>query len=275
MRKTIDFLKQHHIITAIIAVAVAFASTRLFVQDSIAIIALLRILLTMTMSMFVYLISREKTFENCHTTTGYVFRWGLVTIIFELILFVGFIGTLFSGESVAAAGWPTRLLLAIVACIFVGLFEELTFRAVINDALLYSFRNNKHIFIWIAVVSSLVFGAVHVIGPNMFSSGAITGTLLKTVSTAISGLCWLILYWKTRNIWGIALIHGLCDFTTFIQSAITETTAKLGGAENYSNTGAIGNGIYIAQIVFSLIALIILWNKIGKKIDFEEIRNNW
>ena len=122
-------------------------------SDTIGKIALMRIILTMAMSMFVYLISGERSFENCHTKTGYVFKWGLLTIIPELLLFLGFVFMLVSGNGTVVAGWSLRVLFAVLACVFVGLFEELTFRVTINDALLYRFRNNKYIFIWIAIIS--------------------------------------------------------------------------------------------------------------------------
>ena len=167
--------------------------------------------------LLIYLISREKSFENCHTTTGYVVKWGILTVIPELILLLGSVFLVIKGESVVAAVWQLRALFAVVAVVFVGLFEELTFRAMINDALLYSFRNNKHIFIWIAIISSLVFGSVHVISASIFTdSQALLLAVLKALSAGLGGFCWLILYWKTRNIWGIALIHGLCDFGTFL-----------------------------------------------------------
>ena len=106
MRKVIDFMKGHPAITGIIGVVIGVAATKIFVQNTIGRIALMRIILTMAMSMLVYLISGEKSFENCHTTTGYVFKWGLLTIIPELVLFLGFVFILVSGNGTVAAGWP-------------------------------------------------------------------------------------------------------------------------------------------------------------------------
>ena len=275
MRKIIDFLKNHPVITGTIGVAVGVATIKAFPQNSMATVMLLRIVLTMAMSMFVYLISGRKSFEKCHTTTGYVVKWGILTVISELLMFIGIIYMLIVGQLPIVAGWPLRVFLAVIAVIFVGLFEEVTFRATIADALLYGFRNNKHIFIWIAIISSFVFGVVHVLGPNMFAPEAIAGTILKTISVGLGGLCWLILYWKTRNLWGLALVHALCDFGTFVQSAMCEGAANIGGTENYTRGGAAVSGIYIFQIVCSLVAVIILWKKIGKTIDFEEIRREW
>ena len=57
MKKVIDFMKGHPIITGIIGVATAVAAIKALAQDSIGVMALIRIVLTMAMSMFVYLIS--------------------------------------------------------------------------------------------------------------------------------------------------------------------------------------------------------------------------
>ena len=133
MKKVIDFMKGHPIITGIIGVATAVAAIKALAQDSIGVMALIRIVLTMAMSMFVYLISGEKSFENCHTTTGYVVKWGILTLIPEFLLLFGVIYMLIAGDLSMVAGWPLRVFLAVIAVIFVGLFEELTFRVTIGD----------------------------------------------------------------------------------------------------------------------------------------------
>lgn len=276
MRKAIDFLKTHPIITAVIGVTIGVTATKCFTPDEMYLVAFLRIIFTLTMCVFVYLISGEKTFEKCHTTTGYVYKMGFISILFNVFfLFAGLL-PIITGEDKLAEGWYYRIFIAFIAVMFVGLFEELMFRVVINDALLYSFRNSKHIFGWIAVISSFVFGVVHVIGVNIFaSSSSFTGATLKTISTAIAGFCWLILYWKTRNVWGIALLHATDDLVTFVPRALTETKGQIGGADTYVNSGTGASIIYIVMIAFSLFAAIIIWKKVGKTIDFEEIRSNW
>ena len=56
------------------------------------------------------------------------------------------------------------LIIVFLMFISVGLFEELAFRAVINDAIIYKFREKKYVFVLSAVVSSVVFGAAHIVG---------------------------------------------------------------------------------------------------------------
>ena len=276
MRKTIDFVKAHPLITCVIGVAVGVGATKVFRPDAIWKWALLRIILTMAMSMFIYLVSKERSFENCHSTTGYIMKWTLITQITSVVAIGSIIHSVITGEYHIADGWFPRLLAAICLAVFVGLFEEMVFRVLINDALLYSFRNSKHIFVWIAVISSLMFGIVHVIGGGMPDSPAAIGAaVFKLVSCAVDGFILLLMYWKTRNIWGVALTHALWDLSTFIQSALTESTTSFGGAESYTGAGVVGIVIYSFQIIIGLIALIIVWNKVGKTIDFEEIRKNW
>lgn len=54
---------------------------------------------------------------------------------------------------------------------FVGLFEELTYRALINDAILYQYREKKGVFVAIAIVSSFIFGIIHILGADIRKTG--------------------------------------------------------------------------------------------------------
>ena len=232
----------------------------------------LRVLLFLSMCVFIYLISGEKVFENCHTTTGYVVKWELWTMVYFIIMFpVHF----FSGKS-PAANWPTRVILSILVCLLVGLYEETTFRVLINDAILYKYRNSKHVFVWIAIISSFIFGAVHVITPSLFGSPAVLGmAALKILSVGIFGFCLLILYWKTRNIWGIAIAHALYDGLSVVPNAIYNDTSDIGSSDMYVKTGSNEIAAYIFLIVIMSIAATIIWRKVGRKIDFDEIRKTW
>lgn len=46
----------------------------------------------------------------------------------------------------------------------------------------------------------------------------------------------------------------------------------------YVNTGVLGGaavGLYTIQIIVMVIILLVLWKKVVKTIDFEEIRRDW
>ena len=175
-------------------------------------------------------------------------------------------------------GWPLQLLTTFFFFIGVGLFEELMFRAIINDALIYQFRNVKHIFLISAIVTSSVFGFVHVfesaITGEINDLATIVQAALKTLSAGIFGLNLLVMYWKTRNIWACAVVHGGYDFLTAYSQAIIQSDTTTGTYVNASHaTGSII--AYLVQTVIELIIFIVIWKKIGKTIDFEKIRKEW
>ncbi len=179
-----------------------------------------------------------------------------------------------SGNSLAA-DWPVQIILAVILCIFIGLFEETAFRVLINDAILYKFRNSKHVFVWIAVISSFVFGAVHVLPADYSSVSAVVTAILKIVQVGLFGFCLLIMYWKTRNIWGIALAHALFDGLSVVPEAMFNDTSDIGSADLYVNSGSNGMIGLAGFIAVLTVAAVILWINIGRKIDFDEIRKTW
>lgn len=156
--------------------------------------------------------------------------------------------------------------------ISVGLFEG----AVINDAIIYKFREKKYVFVLSAVVSSLVFGAVHVLGFDPSSPVAWGQAVAKTLESGVFGLALLILYWKTRNIWACGLAHGLFDFFAGYTEGLFVPVGDSGSS--YINTGEDGARILITYFIIAAINAVltfIVWKKVGKTIDFEKIRREW
>ena len=281
MKTIIDFLKKHPILTAVIGVLVAFFGTKLITpSDGVTYkLAASRIALAFTMFVFLYLISREKTFDKCTKTTGYVIKKLLPTLILPVLVAAFALFTGFQSGETMRSDWPLELIASIVLYLFVGLFEETTFRAMINDAMIETFRNTKGIFFLIAVVTSLVFGAVHVIGADLADPTARTLSILKTLSAGIGGLCYLFLYWKTRNLWGIAIMHGLFDFMASVSTVFFASGQEFAsGADRYAAVGQnpiVGYATYGIQILVNAVIALILYFKVAKKIDFKELRETW
>lgn len=129
--------------------------------------------------------------------------------------------------------------------VFVGLFEEMAFRAVINDAIIYRFRDKKYVFVLSAIASSLAFGAAHIIGADL------------------------------PDIWACGIIHGVYDFLLSISNCFFHSPKQ---SITYVTTGETGKYAVIVYGVITLIELFIFWmiyRKIGKKIDYQKIREEW
>lgn len=145
----------------------------------------------------------------------------------------------------------------------------------LNDAIIYQFRSSTHVFLISAVVTSLVFGAAHIIGSDLTTLSAIGQAAMKTLFTGIIGLAFLLLYWKTRTIWACGLVHGIYDFLASFFLAFSGNTLDV----NYVKANAeIGMSFIVTYTVFILIVLVItlfIWKTIRKDIDFERIRETW
>ena len=185
------------------------------------------------------------------------------------------------GMAFSSAGYPVhdnipvQTISVFLMFLFVGLFEEMAFRAVINDAVIYEFRDKKYVFVLSALMSSLAFGVAHIIGADLSGPLAIVQAVGKIVQTAVFGLAILFLYWKTRNIWACGIIHGIYDFLLSLCDCFFDVPGK---KISYVVSGEAGKYTVIIYAVITAIELFIFWmiyRKIGKKIDYRKIREEW
>ncbi|MBR3879880.1 MAG: CPBP family intramembrane metalloprotease [Clostridia bacterium] len=116
--------------------------------------------------------------------------------------------TVISGEARVTEGAP-MLLLLLLECIMVGFFEEMAFRGVIFLGIL---KKNPESKLWqflSIVLSSVIFGLVHLV--NLLESSPSAVFLQIGYSALIGAMCAVILL-KTANIWLCVVIHGLYNF---------------------------------------------------------------
>ncbi len=163
--------------------------------------------------------------------------------------------------------------LAVLAfCISVGLFEEALFRGVVMRALIMKMGTSHKSLICSAIISSLIFGFVHVYTYVFGGSYDILGiaqSVFKTLQTAALGLFLAALYIKYRNIWAIALIHCLNDFFPMQGYYITEHSNQLGDYVSGGEQGIASLVLYIVMIVI-FIPVIIYSFRLILKTDMSE-----
>ncbi|MER2027181.1 MAG: hypothetical protein ABS874_08095, partial [Lachnospiraceae bacterium] len=148
MRKLIDYMMTHPLFTGIAGIMVAIFSIKCCntAGDSLS-EGILRMLLVGTMAFFLYFVSREKTLQKCGVETGYV-----VKVLSPLLITSALLGGLstvsgFISHVPMQPNWIANFFLTLFEMLFVGLFEEIAFRALINDAIVYRFRTFKHVFL--------------------------------------------------------------------------------------------------------------------------------
>ncbi len=285
MKMFLALLKKYPLLNMILTVAVCYIGLQLFDRacDNLAQCALLRVILAVVCGASIFAISGSKSFERLDKDIGYVQLKYIGFLIFGVIVgLVGFVPAIKGGVKLVDK-WSLELFFDILLVVSVGIFEELCFRVIINDALLYQFRNNKHIFVWIAIISSLVFGLVHIIGASIETPVALTQAVLKTLTSALMGFGLLILYWKTHNFWAIAISHAIYDSLPLIAGQIFDTGASVGSyiseetivSDGFAfNKGYFLIGLYAIQLIIHIFLVLGLL-KVLKSIDFKKIRQEW
>lgn len=274
LKKIVEYLKKHPIIAAELTVIFGTVCVYTIPVENNFHRFLVRTALCGFVSFVLYQISGEKTFESSYKNTGYVIKYFSAFLIISLIQ--GVLLLLGNIQSNTMVDNPViGLLNTFLFFISVGLFEELLFRAVINDAILYELRDKKNVFIIIALVSSLVFGAIHTVDVDVTSLTAWALAIGKTLETAVFGFASLILYWKTRNIWACGIAHGLYDFLTAFSTGIFQSAQETSSYVAVNDNSSYSLIMYGVRTVIALIITYIIWKKVSKKIDFEKIRKEW
>jgi membrane protease YdiL (CAAX protease family) len=114
---------------------------------------------------------------------------------------------------------PTVLLFAL-ECLFIGFFEEMAFRGSFFLLILETRRDTRKNIFFSTVISSAVFGGVHIF--NLFAGSGIGPVLMQIgYSFLIGGMCAVVLL-KTKNIWLCVMLHAVYDFCGFLIPTLGE-----------------------------------------------------
>jgi membrane protease YdiL (CAAX protease family) len=111
-----------------------------------------------------------------------------------------------------------------ITCISVGLFEELIFRGLILFFLLEKLPKNKRGLLLSIVISSALFGFMHLF--NIFDGANVGATLLQVMYSFAMGLMWSIIVLKTKTIWLAVILHSLYNFSGLLFPTLGNLTEK-------------------------------------------------
>ena len=186
-------------------------------------------------------------------------------IIFLLIKFIGNLKyILVSKISVY------EILSLLILVILIGIFEELFFRGWLQNELFEKFGKSKKSIIISIVISSAIFGLVH-----MCANQNILVKLDRFLVPASFGLVVGSLYYKTKNFWSIIFLHAFWDFVTMFPDINTSSVCVV-------DTGEFVNSLPLSfllstfvMIIPLLITVVMLFIKKDKVLDKDkELKND-
>lgn len=109
---------------------------------------------------------------------------------------------------------PMEILSLTIFCFLIGLFEELLCRGWLQNEFIERFGNNRKGVLYSIFVSGLIFGIMHI--SNALVGQSLFETLIQVISAAITGISFGAIYYKTKNIWSVIILHAFWDFAIFL-----------------------------------------------------------
>lgn len=162
----------------------------------------------------------------------------------------------------------------LVLSLFVGIAEEFLCRGWLQNEFIERYSDNKNSVIISIILSSLVFGFMHIL--NIGAQTAFE-TLLQIVNAVSLGLLLGSIYYKTKNIWSVIFLHSIYDFAIFLgeMNLVKDCTYN---TPTFGVALVNGVGIIAISAVWVLTAILVLRKtdfprkKASKRIDNSSIK---
>ncbi len=112
----------------------------------------------------------------------------------------------------------------IIGCFFIGVAEEFLCRGWLLNEFLERFGDTKKGVWYSIIVSGLIFGVLHF--SNVLYGQDLISTITQVIGAAGTGIMFGIIYYKTKNIWSVILLHAFWDFSIYL-SLIAPVTSTV------------------------------------------------
>lgn len=188
---------------------------------------------------------------------GWQKGWWVVAVSVILMLF-DIVTTISMGETVVKEGWALRLVAILLLCVGVGFYEESLFRGLVLGGLMDAMGGRKAGIVASVVVSSVIFGAMHVIGGEIDLGNPLDlmQAFLKTLQTGTYGFFLAALVVKTGDLYGAIILHALDDFFLMVPTSVLSDQAV---ETEYVTSGADAIPTIILYTVIILLYLPVVW----------------
>lgn len=212
----------------------------------------------------------RRVIEPSAKSIGFAFKKSIYLLAIALVTGAFAIGMALYQNKELLPDWPFQLALVVLLCLVIGAFEEGLFRGIVLSSLLARLGNTRRGLVGAVVVSSLIFGVVHV-APSLLSGQVSDGlgvaqAVLKTVQSGILGAFLAAIFLTTRNLWGVVLVHSVNDLFAMLSEALYAGSVS----HQYVSTDPLmATGAVIAYVIFTVLYVPILVStaRMLKKVD--------
>ncbi len=192
--------------------------------------------------------------------------WWVILVSAALCVF-GLIESFVIEHGTLTQDWPMRMLWLCALCASIGFSEEGMFRGILLGGVLDVCGKNRREIMMAAGISALLFGVAHLEwwSINWLDPLQALQAVLKMLQTGTLGFFLAALVIRGKNVWGVAIIHGLDDFLIMIPSiGLLGQSAEV----SYVNAGdaAIATIVLYAIVIAVYMPLVISGVKMLKEV---------
>ena len=135
-------------------------------------------------------------------------------------------------------------------------------------------RKFRHPFFLTALISSLLFGYMHVMDVDWSNFQQVLQFFLKIAATGVSGATYMLAYYVTRDLLGVGIIHFLNDFLpSFFEYLFI--WKDLPDESTYTTGNIETTFLYIMQTAIEIYILIHIYKKTWPGFDHKKALEEW
>lgn len=265
------FVRSRPLIAAALALAVGLGCIwGIPTGGSVPVMMFVRLGLSIAAFAFIAIAAGRHVITPKAKSIGFAFRKSIYLLAIALVTGAFAIGMALYQNKELLPDWPFQLALVVLLCLVIGAFEEGLFRGIVLSSLLARLGNTRRGIVGAVVVSSLIFGVVHV-APSFLSGQVSDGlgvaqAVLKTVQSGILGAFLAAIFLTTRNLWGVVLVHSVNDLFAMLSEALYAGSVS----HQYVSTDPLmAMGAVIAYVIFTVLYVPILVSTVRmiKRVD--------
>lgn len=151
-----------------------------------------------------------------------------------------------------------------IVTLAIGIYEELLCRGLLFNSFENYFGDTKKGIYLSAILSSLVFGIMHLTN-LIWSPSLIISTICQVIYATFVGFLFCVIYYRSKNLISCMLLHGIFDFTTYFWFAFSDKLFQQ-TIDSNSVDISIGNGVLLILLssTFVISGIFQLRKEFGK-----------
>ena len=181
---------------------------------------------------------------------------GLYSLIVSLVL-------LMNDSESPGIEVPWKIAVFVATVFLIGFTEETFFRGIIAN-LFYDKHATDKAGVWTAVIGSgFVFGLMHlgncISAIQASSSGGyyvdmsvVVGSMVQAAAACMMGMALTAIYYRCRNIWVLAFVHGFNDLCGAFTAGVTKGGSLIGEIFTYTPFMFVSMIPYVILVIFLL-----------------------